>query len=110
VQADLGANGAVRTRMCMTRDMIERQAWPVQQGECTQHATPVSPTHIKVAFNCTRPAVSGEGDVTVDDATHYHAHVTATTTNGQSMNADATGAWLSADCGSVRTEPVPPAK
>lgn len=110
VQADIGAGGAVRTRFCMTREMIARQALPMQQGECTQHATPLSPTHVKVAFNCTKPAVSGEGDVTVDDPTHYHAHLTATTANGQNMNAEATGAWLGADCGSVRPEPATPAK
>jgi hypothetical protein len=110
VQADLDAGGAVRSRVCLTREMIERQAVPVQQGECTQHATPISPTHIKVAFTCTKPAVSGEGDVTVDDPTHYHARVNATTTNGQNVSADATGAWVSADCGSVRPEPLPRAK
>jgi hypothetical protein len=110
VRADLDSGGAIRSRVCMTREMIAKQALPVQQGECTQHATTLSPTHVKVAFNCTKPAVSGEGDVTVDDPTHYHAHLTATTAGGQAMTAEATGAWVGADCGSVRPDPLPAAK
>jgi hypothetical protein len=112
VQMDFGPNGAMHTKTCMTREMVERQEWPVHQGQCTQKTTQLSPSRVKVAFSCTKPEVSGESDVTVDSSTHYRAHAIFTASPGQNApaqhtQADIDATWLSADCGSVRPIPIP---
>ncbi|MBW8899778.1 MAG: DUF3617 family protein, partial [Massilia sp.] len=33
VQLDIGAGGALQTKICMTREMAERKEFPVQQGD-----------------------------------------------------------------------------
>ena len=102
VELDLGANGALRTRMCLTREMIARREIPLQKGKCAQQATQVSPTQVKVAFQCTQPAASGEGDVIVDDERHYHGRIHAVTGNNQNADADVTGTWIAASCAAAK--------
>jgi hypothetical protein len=105
VQLQTGADGALMTRMCMTKEMIARREFPVQKGDCKQKATPVAGNKLKVSFVCTKPSVSGEGEMTVDSETSYHATMHTVATNGemqQAMDVNATGAWVGADCGTLR--------
>jgi hypothetical protein len=113
VQMNIGAGGALTTRMCMTKEMIQRKEFPVQEGECTQKVTPVSANRMKVAFNCSKPAASGEGELILDSDTSYRAnmHIKGTDGGGQQvMDMDVSGKWLSADCGSLRPVGIPQAK
>lgn len=101
VQVDVGPGGAMRTKMCMTREMIERQEFPVQEGDCRQTTTRVSDTRMKVAFSCTSPAdVSGDGEVTVLSDTSYRARMRVRSDHGAAAT-DVTGKWLGANCGSI---------
>jgi len=111
VQLDLGANGAMRTRMCMTREMAARRELPIQQGDCTQKATPLSSTRVQVSFSCTRPRVSGEGEVTMESDTRYRArmNIRSDERNG-AVDMDVSGAWLAADCGKLAPVSLPTAK
>jgi hypothetical protein len=105
VQVDVGAGGALQTKLCMTREMAERKEFPVQQGDCRQTYTQQSATRGHVAFTCTKPKVSGEGDVIADSDTSYRAHVKIRSDEqgrNQTVDMDVTGKWLSADCGTVR--------
>jgi hypothetical protein len=105
VQLQAGAGGALTTRMCMTKEMIARREFPVQKGECKQKVTPVAGNKMKVAVSCTKPAISGEGELTVDSETSYRATMHTTATNGdvqQAMDVNAVGTWVSADCGTLR--------
>jgi hypothetical protein len=113
VQLDIGAGGAVQTKMCMTREMAERKEIPVQQGDCKQTFTQQSSTRGHIAFTCTKPKVSGEGDVTADSDTSYRAHMKIKGEEqgrNQVVDMDVTGKWLSADCGNIRPIPIPRAK
>jgi hypothetical protein len=111
VQIKLGAGGALQSRMCMTREMIERKEFPVQEGECTQHFTPVSANRMKVAFSCTKPRASGEGELTMDSDTSYRARVKIRSEERSgTVDMDVNGKWLGADCGSVRPMNVPKGK
>jgi len=113
VQLDIGAGGALQTRLCMTRDMAERKEFPVQQGDCKQTFTQQSSTRGHIAFTCTKPRVSGEGDVTADSDTSYRAHMKIKNDEqgrNQVVDMDVTGKWLSADCGNVRPIAVSRAK
>lgn len=110
VQIKLGAGGALQSRMCMTRDMIERREFPVQEGACTQTMTPLSANRLKIAFNCTKPRASGEGELTMDSDSSYRAHVKIRSEDRGTVDMDVDGRWLGADCGSVRPMSLPKGK
>jgi hypothetical protein len=113
VQLDIGAGGALQTKICMTREMAQRKEFPVQQGDCRQTYTQQSPTRGHIAFTCTKPRVSGEGDMMTDGDKLYHAHMKMHSEEQgrpQDMVMDVTGKWLSADCGNIRPLAIPPAK
>ena len=109
MQLDIGAGGAMQTKLCMTREMAERKEFPVQQGDCKQTFTQQSSTRGHIAFTCTKPKVSGEGDVTADSDTSYRAHMKIKSEEegrNQVVDMDVTGKWLSADCGNIRPIPI----
>jgi hypothetical protein len=109
----IGAGGALTTRMCMTKEMIQRKEFPVQEGDCKQKVTPLSAKRMKVVFSCTNPPASGEGEMTLDSDTSYHAKMHIKGTDGgrqQTMDMDVTGKWLGADCGKLRPIGAPQAK
>jgi hypothetical protein len=110
VQLDIGAGGALQTKICMTREMAERKEFPVQQGDCRQTFTQQSPTRGHIAFTCTKPRVSGEGDVTADNDKSYRAQMKIRSEEegrNRVVDMDVTGKWLSADCGNIRPVTVP---
>jgi hypothetical protein len=105
VQMKVGAGGALTSRMCMTKEMIQRKEFPVQEGDCTQKVTPMGANKMKIAFSCTRPPASGEGEMTLDSDTSYRARMHVKGTDGgrqQIVDMDVTGKWLGADCGNLR--------
>jgi len=113
VQLDVGANGSLQTKLCMTREMAERKEFPVQQGDCKQTFTQQSPTRGHVAFTCTKPPVSGDGEFTADNDKSYRARLKIKSEEegrNQVVDMDVTGNWLSADCGNIRPIAVPHAK
>jgi len=113
LQMDLGAGGAITSRMCMTKEMIRRKEFPVQQGDCQQKMTPVSANRLNIVFSCSRPPASGEGELTLDSDTRYRARLHVRGTEGgnrQEADMDVSGRWLGADCGGLRPVGMPPAK
>jgi hypothetical protein len=110
VQLNIGDGGALTTRMCMTKEMIQRREFPVQQGDCKQKMTPVSSSTMKVAFSCSNPPASGEGELTLDSDTSYRAKMHIRRSDGgrqQAVDMDVDGKWLGADCGSLRPISIP---
>jgi hypothetical protein len=114
VQMNIGAGGALTTRMCMTKEMIQRKEFPVAEGDCKQQVTQQSASKMKIAFSCTRPPTSGEGELTLDSDTSYRAKMHIKGTQGgqqQDVDMDVTGKWLNADCGKLRPiNSIPQAK
>lgn len=109
VQLDIGAGGALRSKMCMTREMIARKEVPMQQGDCAYKMSPLGPDRLQVSFSCTRPRASGEGEMTVDSPTSYHARmrIHGQDQAEQTVDMDVSGRWLGAQCGSVRPIRMP---
>ena len=103
VQTDL-ANGAMHSKICITREMIERKQLPIQEGDCSTRMTPAGANRLQVSFTCTRPHASGEGEMTVDTPTTYRAQMRIHNQDqpNQVVNMDVAGRWLAADCGNVR--------
>jgi hypothetical protein len=109
VELDVGDGGALRSKMCLTREMIARKEMPMQQGDCSYKMTPLGGNRLKVNFACTRPRATGEGVMTVDTPTSYHARMAIHNQDqpDQSVDMDVNGRWLAASCGNVRPLQVP---
>ena len=103
VQMAPGAGGGMAMRMCMTKEMVERNEVPTRDG-CTYTSQKGSGNTAKVAFSCKNPPSTGEGEVKFTPES-YTSHMTIRTTEGgrtETMVMDATGKWLKADCGNVK--------
>lgn len=105
VKMGAGGPGEMISKTCMTAEMIERNEIPVQQGKCKTTAKPRSGNTTKMSFVCTDPPSSGEGQLTIASPVAYTSKlVVRTTAQGkpETMNMDASGKWLGADCGSIK--------
>jgi len=98
--------------MCFTKEMVERNEIPAQQGDCKTTRQQRSGNTINMAFSCAKPPSSGEGQFTIVSPEAYTMKMEVKSTgDGQprTMRMDANGKWLGADCGSIKPM-QPPAK
>ena len=113
VQMAPGAGGGMAVRMCMTKEMVERDQVPVQQGDCRTTQQQKSGNTLKVAFTCSNPPSNGESQVTFTSSEAFSSRTTVTTNTGgksEKTTIEGTGKWLGADCGTVKPMPAAPAK
>jgi len=105
-----GAGGAMAMQVCMTKEMTERNDVPMQDG-CRMTQQQRSGNTMKMAFTCTNPPSTGEGQVTFNSPEAYASRMTVRTTaqgRTETTTMEGAGKWLKADCGSVR--PMAPRK
>ena len=97
------AGGGMAMRVCMTKDMVERNEVPTREG-CTSTRQQRGGNTIKVAFSCASPPSSGEGEVnfTPDSYTSHMVVRSKAQGRDETMVVDSTGKWLGADCGDVK--------
>lgn len=99
-----GAGGGMTVQMCMTKEMVERKEMPVREG-CKTTKQDRSGNTMKVAFTCSNPPSSGEGEFTFTSDQAYSTHmVVRTAVQGRETTTemDGSGKWLGADCGSIK--------
>lgn len=112
VTMGVAPGGGMTLKICMTREMIERNEMPSQaEGDCKTTENSRSGNTLKISFVCTRPPSSGEGSYTFSGDTGFTSRIKVTTTrNGKPETATMTGAgkWLGTDCGTIK--PVAPSK
>ncbi|MGZ5195823.1 MAG: DUF3617 domain-containing protein [Ramlibacter sp.] len=103
--------GAMTMKVCMTKEMVERNEMPSQQrGNCQTTQQSRSGNTMKMAFACTNPPSNGEGQFTFNGSEGYTMKMAVNTTvqgKPETMNMDATGKWLGADCGDVKPRGLP---
>ena len=106
VKVGAAAGGGTSVKVCMTKEMAERNEVPTQaQGDCKSTVSDRSASGMKIAFSCANPPSSGEGQVRFAGPEAYSMKMTVkTTVQGQpeTMTMDGGGKWLAADCGSVK--------
>lgn len=105
------APGGKGMRMCMTREMVERNDIAGPQGDCKTTQQQRTGNSMKVVFTCTNPPSRGESQITMKGNEAYTSRTTITSTERgktETTHMESSGQWLSADCGSVKP-PVPPA-
>ena len=103
--------GGMSMKMCITKEMAERNELPQQQqGNCKTTQSPRSGNTMKLSYVCTQPPSTGEGVMTFNGDSAYTMKMNTTTTvkgKPEQMTMDASGKWLSADCGSIKPIAVP---
>ena len=108
----LEGNGTVRGKSCITPAMAERLELPVHQGDCTTQLSDRSASGFSFQFQCTKAALRGEGEVTLQGPKAYSLRgTTVASVNGHSERADlqSSGQWVAADCGGAGGAPAAPA-
>lgn len=105
-----GAPGSMTAKICMTREMVERNDLPSRQGDCKTSTSPRSGNTMKMSFVCTQPPSSGEGVVTFVSPEAYTLKMAVNSVaqgKPETMTMDSTGKWLAADCGTVKPISTP---
>lgn len=104
-----GGLGMASVQTCMTKEMVERNQVPAQQGDCKMTQQQRSGNTVKIAYTCTKPPSSGEGTLIIHSPEAYTMKMTINSKAGGKPNTvhmDVTGKWLKADCGNVK--PIQP--
>lgn len=111
VQMSGGSSGGVSVKVCMTKEMVERNDIAANQGDCKTTSQQRSGNTMKMAYTCTKPPSSGEGEFTFVSPQAYRSKMTVTSMaqgKPEKMTIEGAGKWLGADCGAVK--PMEPPK
>lgn len=103
-----GAGGGMAAQICMTSEMASRNDVPMQEG-CKVTSQQRSGNTTKIAYTCTNPPSSGEGQFTMASPEAYSSRMTVRTVvqgRTETTTMEGAGKWLKADCGSLK--PVAP--
>ncbi|MES2944865.1 MAG: DUF3617 domain-containing protein [Pseudomonadota bacterium] len=108
----MGAGGGgFMAKICISKEMAERNQVPVQQqGDCKTTISDKTATGMKMAFTCTNPPSSGEGQFifTSDSAYSMKMKVNSQVQGkAQTTTVDGTGKFVAADCGNIKPMAVP---
>lgn len=99
-----GAGGATAMQVCLTKEMVERNDVPMQDG-CRVTQQQRNGNLMKMAFACTNPPSSGEGQVTFNSPESYASRMTVRSMaqgRTDTTTMESNGKWLKADCGNVK--------
>ena len=105
VKMGSGGPGAMSVKTCMTKEMVERNEIPAQKGDCKTTRQQRSGNTINIAFTCTNPPSSGEGQFNIVSPEAYTMKMVVNSTmqgKPETMNMDSSGKWLGSDCGSIK--------
>jgi hypothetical protein len=102
--------GSMALKVCLTKEMVERNHFATQQGDCQHTQSPRTGNVMKFSFVCTKPPSSGEGQVTFNGSESYTMQMTTTSTargKPEKMSMEANARFLTSDCGNVKPLGVP---
>jgi hypothetical protein len=104
-----GPGGGVAMKICFTKEMVERNDMPTQQGDCTTTKGARTGNTMKVSFKCTQPPSSGEGEYTFVSSEAFTSKMTVTTNvqgKPETMKMSGSARFLAADCGNIKPPAV----
>ena len=110
MQMSPGQGGGMAMKACMSKEQAERNEPPMQDG-CKVTTMQRSGNTTKMAYSCTNPPSSGEGEFTSLGPEAYKSRMTVkAVVNGktETTTMEGSGKWLSADCGNLK--PMQPAR
>jgi len=101
-----GPGGTMLSKVCITKEMLDRGQMPVQQrGTCNSTASNQSASGMDMSFSCTDPQASGQGRINFRGDSAYDMKMTMQSVQqGKPMTTtmEATGKWAGADCGGIK--------
>lgn len=107
--AAAGPAGGVAMKMCFSKEMVERNEMPTQQGDCTTTKGARTGNTMKVSFKCAQPPSSGEGEYTYISNEAFASKMTVTTQvkgKPETVKMAGSGKFLGADCGNIKPMPL----
>ena len=108
-----GAPGDMVVKTCMTKEQVERNEFAAQPGKCKSTTQPRAGNVVKMSFTCTDPPSSGDAVYTFVSPEAFTSKVVVRSSaqgKAETMNMNAKGKWLGADCGTVKPMGAPPGK
>lgn len=100
-----GSGGAMTAKFCMSKEMAERKEIPAQKGDCKTTRQQMSGNTMRMAFTCTNPPSSGDGEITFEGPDAYRMKMVVNTTvqgRPEKVNMEGSGRWLGANCGDIK--------
>lgn len=98
-------DGGMAMKVCLTREMIDRNDIPAIRGKCQIGRQQRSGNTLNIAFTCSDPPSKGDSQVVLDSPEAFTIHTDVTTTGTaqpERMSMAGSGKWLSTDCGDVK--------
>jgi hypothetical protein len=103
--------GSTAIKICVSKEMAERNEVAAhQQGDCKHTPSPRTGNTMKFSFTCSKPPSSGEGQVTFSGSDAYSMKMEMTSSargKPEKISMDATGIFISADCGTIKPIALP---
>lgn len=103
------AGGGMAAQVCMSKEMVERNEVPMQDG-CKVTRQQRSGNTTRLAFSCANPPSSGEGQVTMAGPESYSSRMTVKSVvqgKTETVTMEGAGKWLKADCGDLKPMGAP---
>lgn len=114
VKMGAGSGGALNTKVCMSKEMVERNSFPMNnRAGCSEQRGPLVNGKMKASYRCTNPPSSGEAEFTFKGDTAFAMTMHSTTTvagKSEKMSMESAGRWLGADCGNIKPLAIPKTK
>lgn len=110
VQMGSAGGAGITTKVCMSQEMVSRNDFSGQRGDCTHTTSPRMGNTIKYSFVCTKPASSGEGEITFQGREAYSQNMKITSTvkgKPEMMDMHSRGKWMGSDCGNIKPLAMP---
>jgi hypothetical protein len=99
------SSGNPTIKVCMTKEMIERNDLAAHQGDCKQTVLPRTGSTMRFSFVCSNPPSSGEGQITFVSPEVYTMKMDVKTQakgKAEAMTMQASGQFLSSECGAIK--------
>ena len=107
----LDASGGGLTKVCYSREMIDRGRWAAQEKDCKTDFGTRTSTSWKWHSVCSQSGYEGDGEATFSNPENYVLTFSSVSNAGgkvHNSHSTMTGKWVSADCGDVKPLEVNP--
>lgn len=108
-----GAGGNTAYRMCISADMLSKNMWQKNDGNCTSESMSHSGNTWRWKVKCTEPQGEGEGSSTFSGSDSFTTKMHMTMLQEgkkQTMDMSSSAKWLSTDCGGIKPLGMPAKK
>lgn len=111
IKMGTSTDGSMNSQICISKEMAAQNSMPInKQGSCTETYGPSINGRVKMAYTCTNPESSGEGEFVLNGDRAFKMKMDSRTTvsgRTEKMTMESSGNWLGADCGKIKPLAMP---